>query len=406
MRPYDCPHCQARIFFENLRCLSCGSELSYLPESDAFVAHQEQEDAHPRWQVCAHRIDLGCNWLVTPTTVAVKPALATPLLDAATPADLAGNATAEEQQAVSNVESSSPTQTLEAAEATAPEALAICDCCRYTTVVPPLIDVAFLERWRELERAKRALFYSLIRLGLPLPDRTQDPQYGLAFEFLTDLPGQPVTTGHNDGIVTINIVEADAVEREQRRVNLHEPYRTLLGHLRHEIGHFYWQHLLADSPRLDAFRACFGDERSDYSTALKQHYEKLQQVEARLDLSWQAEHISRYASSHPWEDWAETWAHYLHITDALDTAMHWGVQLKDTPALYRLDVGSDATGFITQIHQQWLPLSQYLNAACRSLGESDAYPYVISPKVIEKLSMVHEVIRDASRTVSARPVSI
>jgi hypothetical protein len=208
----------------------------------------------------------------------------------------------------------------------------LCESCRLTRVIPDLGQRGHREAWYRLEVAKRRLVYGLQHLALPVASKAADPERGVAFELLADTT-EPVLTGHSNGVITINVMEADDATREQRRVQLHEPYRTLLGHFRHEIGHYYWERLLAGSARLDAFRECFGDERADYAAALRQHYEQGPPTD------WQERYVSTYASAHPWEDWAETWAHYLHMIDTLETAAACGLSLRprraDEPTLRR-----------------------------------------------------------------------
>jgi hypothetical protein len=356
MKLYSCPRCSAKIFFENLTCLACNSELGYVPAANSMqlLTDQTAVAAGPvdtgQWLACGNRRnEVACNWLVAP-------------------------------------------------HAGASEAVAkLCDCCRYTITIPPLDDAANRHAWHRLEYAKRYLFYSLWQLNLPRPDRLEQPETGLAFEFLTQLPQQSkVLTGHANGVITVNIAEADDVMREQRRVSLHEPSRTLLGHLRHEIGYFYWDQLIAGSAQpggqLEKFRSVFGDERDDYAAALQRHYEGTNAY------SWQTNFISHYASAHPWEDWAETWAHYLRISDALDTAAAWGIDMQlDTTQIVTTGISKDASvaQFKDALIKEWLPLSQYLNATCRSLGEADAYPFILSPPAVEKLAFVHAVIAGA-----------
>ena len=188
------------------------------------------------------------------------------------------------------------------------------------------------ERWRALEAAKRRLIYALKRLGLPLEAKREDAAKGLAFDFLADAgPGQPVMTGHDDGLITINIAEADSAERERRRLELGEPYRTLLGHLRHEVGHYYWDVLVRDGGKIEACRAVFGDESVDYQEALDRHYQ------TGAPAGWEENFVSAYATMHPWEDFAETWTHYLHMVDTLDTAASFGMAVdpgvSDDPTL-------------------------------------------------------------------------
>ena len=159
----------------------------------------------------------------------------------------------------------------------ADDEVGFCAACRHNRVVPDLSVPGNDVLWRKIETAKHRLFYSLLRLGLPLENRSDDPEHGLAVDFLADPPethASEVMTGHDNGLITINLAEADDAERERRRSTLGEPYRTLLGHMRHEVGHYYWDRLVADAGRLDAFRALFGDERQDYAEALQARYAK------------------------------------------------------------------------------------------------------------------------------------
>jgi hypothetical protein len=245
--------------------------------------------------------------------------------------------------------------------------------------------------WFKLEVAKRRLVYSLIGLRLPLEARAEGSDTGLAFEFLADLPDQPpILTGHNAGLITVNIAEADDAKREKRRVNMREPYRTLLGHFRHEIGHYYWDRLIADGPRLDAFRKLFGDERADYGKALQTHYDEGPPED------WQKYFVTAYASSHPWEDWAETWAHYLHMIDLLESASACGLSMRprrrDEPALKSLtSVNLDQPIFDGML-ERWFPLTYVLNNLNRSMGLPDGYPFVLSTPAISKLRFVHDTV--------------
>ena len=209
-----------------------------------------------------------------------------------------------------------------------------------------------------------------------------------------DLPGQQVTTGHCEGVITLNVNEADDEERVRRRVALHEPYRTLRGHLRHESGHYYWDRLVRDGGRVDAFRAMFGDETLDYQQALATHYA------GGAPASWQGTHVSAYATAHPWEDWAETWAHYLHMIDTIDTALSFGIDADNIDieaqpwgrdALWRPD---DATadvclGFVNG----WVEVTAALNEMSRSMGLNDFYPFVMSRPVITKLHFIHLLVQ-------------
>ena len=207
-------------------------------------------------------------------------------------------------------------------------------------------------------------------------------------------PGAPsILTGHDNGVITINVAEADDAERERRRLQMHEPYRTLLGHFRHEVGHYYWDRLIKDSPRLEAFRAVFGDERKDYAQALQEYYQQ------GPPANWQQQFISIYASSHPWEDWAETWANYLHMTDTLETAATCGLMLhpgrKDEPTLPAPPKAGPNTSF-ERLLEGWFPLTYVLNNLNRGLGLPDGYPFVLSTPTLDKLRFVHDTVHAAA----------
>ena len=268
-----------------------------------------------------------------------------------------------------------------------------CRSCRLTRTIPDVADPNPRLAWFKLESAKRRLIFTLTALHLPLSGDDAGTD-GLAFEFKAD-PDDPdaprVMTGHGNGVITVNIAEADDAERERRRHGLGEPYRTLLGHMRHESGHYYWDRLLKDAPEIAEFREIFGDERRDYTEALRQHYEKGPPPD------WQDRYVSAYASSHPWEDWAETWAHYLHMVDALETAAENGLQLRprraDEPALPRLPRAIlNQTTPVDPLINSWFALTYVLNNLNRSLGLLDAYPFVLSSPAIEKLRFVHRLI--------------
>jgi hypothetical protein len=368
MQTFRCQSCNNPIYFENSRCTHCGHVLGALPDVTQMSALEPADSG--LWQPLAagargrlyrqcdnYRQHQVCNWMV--------------------PAD---------------------------------SDRSLCDACRFNTTIPNLSGSRNLEHWRRIERSKRRLIYGLMRLRLPLIDKRQDPERGLAFAFPSAqdaVPGELVSTGHDTGLITINIDEADPAVRERARVDLDERYRTLLGHFRHEIGHYYWDLLIrgdidaadgtpgpadAQQQRLEAFRAQFGDERADYSAALSTHYDEGPPGD------WQDQYISAYAAAHPWEDWAETWAHYLHIVDTLETAAHFGLEVerpmpngkvqRSDPQFdpYRIDA-------FEPLIQHWLPLTFALNSLNRSMGLADLYPFVISGPVIDKLRFVHETIR-------------
>jgi hypothetical protein len=353
MKLFECQACGQPLYFENTRCESCGRRLGYLPSIHEVTALEPEAEewkalASPeeRFRFCANAEYDACNWLI-------------------------------------------PAQ----------EHDTYCLACRHNRTVPDLSNERNLTRWRRLEIAKRRLFYTLLKLGLPLSARPEDPQ-GLAFDFLADpneasSHGPSILTGHDNGLITINIAEADDAERERRRHSMGEPYRTLLGHFRHEIGHYFWNVLVRGDPSLERFRAVFGDERQDYGQALQAHYANGPKE------NWQDEYVSAYAGAHPWEDFAETWAHYLHIVDTLETANAFGMRVRP-----RVTRGSELTADVDfDPHQEadlnrlvtvWLPLTFAVNSLNRSMGQPDLYPFVLSPAVIGKLAFIHERIRAAS----------
>lgn len=265
----------------------------------------------------------------------------------------------------------------------------LCPSCRYTRTIPPQQDAANRTAWKKLEQAKRLLLYSLNSLGLSPPDRAQQPDTGLTFDFLTQFPNQPaVLTAHTAGVITINISEADDAQRERRRASLNEPYRTVLGHLRHEVGHFYWYQLVANSEYLDRCRIYFGDERSNYDIALQNYYRNAQTSD-----NWRNQYISRYASSHPWEDWAETWAYYLHIRDALDTAAAWKVKVHDINMGQRTRFIGDS--FHQQLTAVWPQLCEYVNAMLHCAGVDHEYPSYLPEAVAKKIAFIHQVVTES-----------
>jgi hypothetical protein len=352
MRIFHCDHCEQLVFFENHACVRCGRRLAFLPDifdmgsldavgNQTWVSPLEGAAAGG-YRLCANYTTHDvCNWAV--------------------PAD---------------------------------DPNPLCPSCRLTRAIPDPSVQWQREAWYKLEVAKRRLVYNLLQLRLRVDNRVDDPANGLAFEFLADRTngsGGAVLTGHADGVITINLAEADDAERERRRQQLHEPYRTLLGHVRHEVGHYYWDRLIARTDLLEPFRALFGDERADYGAALQAHYQ------SGAPANWQERFVTTYATSHPWEDWAETWAHYLHMTDTLETAAACGVSIRprrrDEPALSRVpaQAGSPNAAF-DRLMGSWLPLTYVLNNLNRGLGVSDAYPFVLSEPAIEKLRFVHDVI--------------
>ena len=310
--------------FENSRCLGCQHLLGFLPDQMRLASMEPTSVSgvyHPcgqplaSYRTCQHyRVEQVCNWMI---------------------------------------EASDPNP--------------FCLACRLNRTIPDLNSPANHQRWQRLESAKRRLLYTLFQLGLPAR---------MVFNFLVPSEDQPLMIGHSNGVITINALEADEDERERQRVDLHEPYRTLLGHFRHESGHFYWDSLIRTGPGLEAWRSCFGDERQDYEASLHHHY----QVGA--EPNWRDQgFISAYASSHPWEDWAETWAHYLHMIDTMETSQEFGL-LGDFPRLPGFD----------EVLNGWHRLTYALNSIHRSLGERDIYPFVVTPGVAQKLHFIHNLL--------------
>ncbi len=337
------------MFFENTKCVQCDYTLAYVPQLGRIAAFEAAGD--DLWRVPARGLDSQTYRLCDNYS----------------------------QQNVCNW----------AVPAQDPQRL--CESCRLTLVIPNLDVPANRDAWFKLEAAKRRLIYTLLQLHCPILSKAEDSEHGLAYEFLaTGKDNGKVLTGHANGVITVNIAEANDAERERQRVRLHEPYRTLLGHFRHEIGHYYWDRLIAGQPRLESFRASFGDERADYAAALQHHYE------AGPPADWQQHFISAYAASHPWEDWAESWAHYLHMVDMLETAAENGLLLRpprsDEPSLSH--AGSGLRAPFAQMIEKWFPLTYVLNNLNRSMGLPDGYPFVLSTPVIEKLRFIHETLAE------------
>ncbi len=344
--------CASLIYFENTHCVSCGTALGYLPildnmssiefvESEVWRALAPQAQGALYKKCSNYQHENVCNWMV--------------------PNNTSDN---------------------------------FCIACGFNEIIPDLSIPQNRQYWHRLEIAKRRLIYSLLRLDLPLQNKKQDSTSGLAFSFMADekMPilkeTKQIMIGHDQGQITMNIAEANDVVREKMKLNMNERYRTLLGHFRHEIGHYYWFLCIENNNHiLSQFRNIFGDERSDYNKTLKQYYAN------GAPADWQKRFVSAYASAHPWEDWAESWAHYLHMIDALETARAWGltVNFKKVDAF---DVTMQHNNLLTfeEMRTQWVQLSTALNSLNRSMGMADVYPFVWSETVIEKLRFIQEFI--------------
>lgn len=333
MKRFYC-RCGQEVFFENSHCNNCGSQLGFDPESLTLFSQQpgtehwqSLTDSTQTLKSCEHRNHpIGCNWLL-------------PAEDSATQ----------------------------------------CISCRLTRTIPAQHINRNIQRWKIMESDKRRMLYGLLQLNLllPLDASANDP---LIFDFLEDQRSNPnvaekhIYSGHSHGVITMNVAEADGSYREAAKEDMNEHYRTLLGHFRHEIGHYFWAELIQNTVHYKDFKQLFGDDTRDYPAALEIYYAN------GPITNWQDNFISAYASSHPLEDWAETWAHYMHMSETLETAQ-----------AFNLINGDAAQDFDTWL-QEWMRLVVVLNALNRSTGNSDAYPFVISAPVQKKLKFIHHTI--------------
>ncbi len=354
MKLFECQNCGQLLYFDNTHCERCGCLLGFIAEKSMLSALSATGEntwhalAAPGdvFRFCANSAYDACNWLV-----------------AAESGD------------------------------------AFCRACRLNRTIPDLDVSANLMLWQRLEAAKHRLVYGLLRLGLPLISKHDDPEKGLAFDFLagsgpTFREGPQVITGHAQGLITIDIAEADDVERERHRRDMAESYRTLLGHFRHEIGHHYWERLVRGGVWQEAFRETFGDERADYAASLAEHYSEGPPAD------WRQDFVSGYASAHPWEDFAETWAHYMHIVDTLETAAAFGLTIHAgiaAEAPLEMEIAFDPyrhTEF-DALMAAWMPLTSAVNSLNHSMGQPDLYPFVLAPRVMGKLRFVHGLVHGA-----------
>ena len=352
MKTYTCT-CGQLLFFENNACVNCSREVGFLPDliclssldpaNNGLFAPTASETKGRLYKKCANYAEGGvCNWMI---------------------------------QADSNE--------------------AFCASCRLDTIIPDKSIPQNVALWALTEAAKRRLIYSYLRLKLPLASKTDEPDRGLGFRFLADTTAPDgkinhVITEHDHGLITLNIIEADDGAREKIRLGMNEPYRTLLGHFRHETGHYYWDRLVLNSQFLEPYRALFGDERQSYEGAMKKYYAN------GAPANWQDNFISAYSTMHPWEDWAETWAHYLHIQDTLEVAADFGLvgkRIKIEPK--RTEEGNRPTVAakpFDEVLEAWAELTVALNSINRSMGLRDLYPFILSQSVIDKLYFISEVI--------------
>jgi hypothetical protein len=352
MKIFSCQACGNVAYFENRTCVHCSHTLGYDPDLQSLLALKTKPsgfravDGGAQRFFCLNVAQEACNWLLP-----------------------------------KNQDSG------------------FCLACRHNGTVPDLSIASNLAGWRELEAAKHRLFYSLLRWRLPLRTRAEDPTHGLIFNFLADTNAAKVMTGHENGVITIALSEADEIERERRRVEMGEPYRTLLGHFRHEVGHHYWDLLVRDDGQFDACRKLFGDDTEDYQTALQRHYRDGPPAD------WQDRFVSAYASVHPWEDFAETWAHYLHIVDTLEMASNFGIEVrpargKSEQLSAQIDFDPYTVSEFDCIVRAWLPFVFAMNSVSRAIGARDMYPFVLAPPAIEKLRFIHGLVQRKRLTSS------
>jgi hypothetical protein len=334
MLRYHCRLCGAEIRFDTMHCPVCAAPHGYVADAQVLatmaadadgITYHLAGDAVARWR-CLNAA-WGCNWTVPAGT---------------------GDRW--------------------------------CLSCALTRGRPDTERPDAIEAWSRAEAAKRHLVDQLLRLGLPIEPRSPQRPNGLTFD-LVDVPGERGLTGHLDGVVTIDLAEADDVRRDELRRALGEPFRTLLGNMRHEVGHHYWARLVGQGRVLAEARRLFADERIDYTQALERHY-------ASPGTAWDATRfVSRYAAVHPLEDWAETFAHYLHLVDAVETADAHG--LARGPGGARVDLDAP----LHVLLGAWLPLGAAIDAVAEAVGSPPPFPFHPVGLVVDKLSFVHDTVR-------------
>lgn len=342
MQRFTC-ECGNVLFFGSSRCLKCSSDVGYDPQRGTMLRIKPGGTMKRCDNGVKHSV---CNWLLPASSTAV-----------------------------------------------------LCVACRMNRTIPDLSAERNRMLWARMEMAKRRLIYTLLGLGFSLPSKKEDPKEGLAFDFVSTLSNPTVTTGHLNGVITVNLEEADDTYRQINRQQLGENSRTLLGHFRHESAHYFWQRQLSelkwDDPLRVAFRERFGDEWRDYAASLTAYYER------GAPAGWEQDYITAYASSHPWEDWAETWAHYLQIVDGLGTCEGLGIDVKHLAlplVILPVEAGFLPTVLVSTVEeegeflawlQRWMCMSTVLNEISLSLGEPALYPFVISVRVAQKLRLAH-----------------
>ncbi|NND25425.1 MAG: hypothetical protein HKO00_05315 [Flavobacteriaceae bacterium] len=343
MKIFQCGHCNYSVYFENYTCDNCGhltgfrdkdrKMLTFDPSSEFLISDREQI----QYKYCKNNEFRVCNWVI---------------------------------------ERDDPDD--------------FCNACQLNRTIPDLSDLQNFDHWRNLEVAKHRLIYQLQKIGLAIPSKMKVDD-GLCFDFVAQRNDSNILTGHANGVITILLREADSVKREQMRKQFREPYRTLVGHLRHEVGHYFWERLVANNPNfLEEFRIIFGNEERDYAQALKTYYEQ-----GPIN-NWQDSFISKYATSHPWEDWAESWAHYLHVMDMVETAYFFGLNVTPIDIEEGMKAKASFDPYAIEdfdiIVETCVPLSFAVNSINRAMGVPDVYPFVITPGVIKKMKFIHQLL--------------
>ena len=341
MKIFQCGHCNGELLFQNHECENCSQIAGYYDKEQVmFTFHYKNNilttDQNQRaFKFCKNKSIEVCNWLLD--------------LD-------------DEHE--------------------------YCIACRLNRTTPKQTEIDDFAKWKKLEISKHRLIYQLQKIGLPLPQIIEQ-NVGLRFDFISQKKNKNSLTGHSEGLITILLKEADSLEREKARRKFSEAYRTLIGHLRHEIGHYFWDELIRNQPeKLEEFRKLFGDESLDYQIALDKYYN------SDPPENWQKSFISRYSTSHPWEDWAESWAHYLHVMDMVETAYFFGIEVKNQKYDNAIEPPFDPY-FINdfdRIIKAFSPISFAVNSINRTMGMPRVYPFKITDAITEKIKFIHQLL--------------
>lgn len=327
--------CGNRLFFDNSQCLKCHRRVTRCPECFSLTATEDSQESTFSCHHCDAVLQRCLNDL---------------------------------QYSVCNLAVSRN------------DAFDLCRFCRLNSVIPDISIDGNISKWHRLEQAKHRVLEIVQRVGLPIGGPSSGLHPELSFCFKSS-GVEPVSTGHAHGRITIDIAEADSAYREQVRVQFGEPQRTLVGHFRHELGHYYWD-LLVKQNRLDQFREIFGDETDpDYSTAQQRYY-----AEGPIH-GWPGQYISAYASMHPWEDFAESFVYYLDMRSVLLTASHFQL------------ISSNQYESLPEMVDQYRQVGLVVNELNRDMGLLDLVPKLIAPPIRRKVEFIHRLTCDATQLV-------